>query len=264
MNRYFIVDLGSQERHGYVIGTRLEESDPAYSPFLEIGFNRQINSWRDEKPHLHRTSEEYFIVLEGCLDMLAGNQPTKINRRELMGIRAGTSHQVIGGNAPIENLLIRVPGGMEDKVALEPSSSLLEDDLSVAGQSIHIDLQQPHTGYLLGACLPEIHPNHSALLDFTCVWGVDPMIEWQHEELHFHSQREEYYIVLEGRLDVQLDDSRLSVSARQILGVRAGTIHRILGGEGPVDVIFVRVPGGRGDKVTLGPEHWQARLDKSS
>jgi mannose-6-phosphate isomerase-like protein (cupin superfamily) len=251
MDRYFIVDLGHQERHGYVIGARLPESDPAYSPFLDVGFNRLSSSWKDALPHLHTDSEEYFILLNGRIDILIGDQCFKINRHHLLGVHANMPHQIIGGEAPIENFLIRVPGNGADKVTADSIDGFQEKSMAFNDQVIQIDLKKSHQDYLLGTCLPVTDPNYSSLLDFTCVWDADPEIEWHNEELHYHSQREEYYFVLGGRLNFEIDDSLVSLSAGQILGVRPGTVHRVIGGEGLVDVLFVRVPGGRGDKITL-------------
>jgi hypothetical protein len=34
--------------------------------------------------------------------------------------------------------------------------------------------------------------------------------------------------------------------------VKPGAVHMVVGGEEPVDTFFLRVPGGRGDKTTVG------------
>jgi hypothetical protein len=47
----------------------------------------------------------------------------------------------------------------------------------------------------------------------------------------------------------------VSVNANQILGVRPGAVHKVVGGKGPADVLFVRVPGGRGDKTVVESQH---------
>jgi hypothetical protein len=36
-----------------------------------------------------------------------------------------------------------------------------------------------------------------------------------------------------------------------MIGVKPYTVHQVIGGEGPVDVLFFRAPGGRGDKVIM-------------
>lgn len=249
-NSFYVLDLGNQLRHGYVIGGRLPESEPAYSPLLDVGFNRQDFPWRDAAPHLHTGSEEYFIVLQGRLDLLVCGRSVSIEPYQLVGVRADVPHQVIGGQAPITNFLIHVPGNRADKVILDSPGSLFSSEYIQNG-IMRINLRDPHDDYLLGVCLPSTHANYSPWLDFTCVWGVEPAQEWRHERLHVHSQREEYYFVLNGCLTFELDGSNLSVNAGQIIGVRPGAAHKVVGGTGPVDVLFVRVPGGRGDKTVL-------------
>ncbi len=249
-NAFFVLDLGSQLRHGYVIGSRLPESEPAYSPLLDVGFNRQDFPWHDDAPHLHTGSEEYFIVLQGRLDLLVCGRPVSVAPYELVGVRANVPHQVIGGQAPITNFLIRLPGNRADKVSLDsPGPTFRSEDIQ--NGIMRLNLRDPHDDYLLGACLPSTHANYSPLLDFTCVWGVEPAQEWRQERLHVHRLREEYYFVLQGSLTFELDGSVISVNAGQILGVRPGAVHKVVGGTGPVDVLFVRVPGGRGDKTVL-------------
>jgi len=239
MNNFFLLDLGNEQRHGYIFGGKLSESESGYSSWLDLGFNRQDFSWNDEAPHLHTSCEEYFIVLQGRLDLLVNGFPVTIEPYQLVGVRANVPHQIIGGQVPIMNFLIRVPGNGKDKVNLVSCDSRLDLEKGL----VHIDLRQPHNDYLLGACLPVNHPNYSPFLDFTCVWDVDPADEWRHEKLHFHNHREEYYFILKGSLNFALDDSVVSVNAGQILGVRAGTVHKVIGGKGPVDVLFIRVPG---------------------
>ncbi len=249
-NSFFVLDLGNQPRHGYVIGSRVAESEPAYSPLLDVGFNRQDYIWRDDTPHLHTGSEEYFIVLQGRLDLLVHGCPVSVDTYQLVGVRANVPHQVVGGQAPISSFLIRIPGNRADKVSLDYLGSPLNSE-DIQNGIVRINLRDPHEDYLLGACLPSTHANYSPLLDFTCVWGVEPALEWRHERLHVHRLREEYYFVLNGSLTFEVDGSTISVNAGQILGVRPGAVHKVIGGPGPVDILFVRVPGGRGDKTLL-------------
>jgi mannose-6-phosphate isomerase-like protein (cupin superfamily) len=77
------------------------------------------------------------------------------------------------------------------------------------------------------------------------------LLAWRGQEHHYHGRAEEYYIVLEGRLDLRLDGEVVSVLPGHLLGVGPGTVHGIVGGQEPVDTIFFRVPGGRGDKTVV-------------
>lgn len=252
-----LISLGDHEHHGYVLGARLLESAAAYSKYLDIGFNRQSIGWRDENPHFHSQCDEFFIVLRGSIDLLIHDRIVSVEAGQLLGIRAGVSHQVINVKPPIENFLIRVPGGGADKVIVHdliPNQQA--DNFDLCNDVITLDLHQDFKEYPIGACLPINHPNYSPFLDFTCVWGCDPFSEWKNELLHFHNVREEYYFVLRGRLDFEISESILSVSDGQILGVRPKVGHRVIGGCGPADVLFLRVPGGRGDKtlITKSPQ----------
>jgi mannose-6-phosphate isomerase-like protein (cupin superfamily) len=242
-----LIDLGQDERHGYVIGDSLPASSPEYSRHLDVGFNRQHIGWHDEAPHLHSSSDEFYIVLDGAIDLLVCESVMPVEAGHLLGIRAGTPHQIVSVKPPIENFLIRVPGGGEDKVHLPYMTADPQADVELP-PVISLNLHQSFEAYPIGACLPPSHPNYTPHLDFTCVWGVEPSDEWRDERLHVHTFREEYYFVLKGRLDFEVNGAILPVSAGQILGVRPGVEHRVAGGRGPADVLFVRVPGGRGDK----------------
>jgi mannose-6-phosphate isomerase-like protein (cupin superfamily) len=252
MESICLIDLGDYERHGYIIDTRVAESLPGFSKYLDIGFNRQSVGWRDEIPHLHSNSDEFFIVLRGGINFLINRKIVSVEAGQLLGIRAELSHQVINVRLPIENFLIRVPGGGDDKVTLH--DQIPDQPLDNPGSNngiIKLDLHQDFMEYPIGACLPYNHPNYSPFLDFTCVWGTDPFDEWKNEHLHFHTLRKEYYFILRGRLDFEISGSNLSVSEGQILVVRPPVEHRVAGGCGPVDVLFARVPGGRGDKTVI-------------
>ena len=242
----FVLNLGAQQRHGYNISHSFPAVDLAYSPRLDMGFNRQYSTWYDEQPHLHTSSEEYFILLQGRLDLLINGEPFSVEPYQLLGIRANVPHQIVGVKTPITNFFLRIPGGSSDKVLLN------KFDPSAHGQGcMQIDLRQPHDNYLLGASLPQTDPNYSSFFDFTCAWDADPAEEWKNEVMHFHTNREEFYMVMKGSLDFALDDSVITVSSNQVLAVRPNSVHNIVGGKGPVDVLFVRVPGGQGDKTVV-------------
>jgi mannose-6-phosphate isomerase-like protein (cupin superfamily) len=249
MENICLVNFAGKEQHDYIIGCRVPQTDPAYSEYLDIGYNHQSFSWHDETSHFHKSSEEYFIVLNGQLDFLIQNRQLSVKPGQLLSIRSGIEHQIIGGLTPIENFLIRVPGGGKDKISLPIRDSRQVTSSSNNTEPVLLNIRQSFTDYLLGGCLPENHVNYSPLLDFTCVWGVDPKSEWKNEQLHFHTLREEYYIVLRGRLDFAIESSTVSVNAGQILGVKPTTTHKVIGGKEPVDILFIRVPGGRGDKI---------------
>ena len=245
MQNYCLVDLNGNDRHGYVIGTRLPKDAPAFSAYLDVGFNRQDKGWQDQTPHVHTASEEFFAVVNGRIDLSINDEIVPVEAGHLVGVRRGVPHQVVAVTTPVESFLIRVPGGGQDKILAQTKAN---SDFAHAGL-MQVDLQSNYTDYPLGACLPCGHANYSTFIDFTCVWEVDPNLEWHGEIAHYHQKREEYYIVLKGTLEFEIDGNRLNVGQWQALGVKQGALHRVLGGVGPVNILFVRVPGGRGDKA---------------
>ncbi len=249
-----LVSFAGVERHGYILGSRMPRTGPAYTEYLDIGYNHVSTTWNDEISHVHKSSEEYFIVLQGQINMLVEDRCYPVQPGQLIGIRSGVAHRITGGVPPVENFLIRAPGGGQDKI-LMPDGNPNQPVYVPYQEPLLLDLHQRFTEYPLGGCLPKSHPNYSPLLDFTCVWGVDPVEEWANEQRHFHTVREEYYIVLKGRVAFEIDSSVVSVCAGEILGVKPPTVHRVIGGEGPVDILFVRVPGGRGIRPSYKHEN---------
>ena len=66
------MSLAGDECHGYIVGSRLPRSHPAYSPLLDFGYNRQTSAWRDDVSHHHSQVEEYYLVTQGSLVVEVG------------------------------------------------------------------------------------------------------------------------------------------------------------------------------------------------
>lgn len=244
ISKWFLIAFSGDERHGYVAGSRLPRADPAYSTLVDIGFNRQADVWQDDFAHYHTESEECYLVIRGGLALEVGSQIVSVPAGHLLGIKAGTSHRVVGGQGPIESFSIRVPGGENDKVVVRQSQVCPGDSWFL------LDLHAPHSDYQAGACLPTTSPAYSPLWDFWSGWQ-ESLITWRGQEFHYHTRAEEYYVVLRGRLDLEVDGQVVSVQPGYLLGVKPGAVHGVIGGQEPIDTLFIRVPGGRGDKTVV-------------
>jgi len=249
MDTWFLVNFNGDERHGYIAGSRLPQTDPAYSTLVDVGFNRQAGAWRDELPHYHAGSEEYYLVVHGSLALEVGGQTVSVPAGHLLGVKAGTSHRVVGGQGPIESFSIRVPGNKDDKVVVQRSQVCPNDSWFL------LDLHAPCSDYQAGACLSTTSPAYSPGWDFWSGWQRS-LITWRGQEPHYHTRAEEYYIVLQGRLDLEVDGQLISVRPGYLLGVKPRAVHGIVGGREPIDTFFFRVPGGRGDKTVVGSCHF--------
>ncbi len=251
MTDFCLVDFAGYERYGYILGAKMPPDSLAYSPHIDLGYTHQSTPWRDELPHYHASSEEFFVVLKGQLDVQVRERVVPVRAGQLMGIRAGVAHQMVGVHPPVENFLLRVPGGGMDKVLVPDGQSMAGMPGDGRGDIFQLEIHQNFSDYPVGACLPVEHVNYSPELDFTCAWGVDPVAAWRNDQWHYHTLREEYFIVLRGRLDFQIGSQQVIVRAGQVIAIRPETTHKVIGGAGPADVLFVRVPGGRGDKVVV-------------
>jgi len=249
MSNWFLIDLNGDERHGYVVGSHLPLADPAYSALVDLGLNRQAEVWKDDLAHYHAESEEHYLVVRGSLTVELGDQTVSVPAGHLLGVKAGTSHCVVGGQGPIETFGMRVPATRNDKVVVQQSQVCPNDSWFL------LDLHVPCSDYQAGACLPISSPGYSPLWDFWSGWQKS-LRTWRGQHSHYHTHAEEYYVVLQGRLDLEVDGQVILVEPRYLLGVKPGCVHAVVGGQEPIDTFFLRVPGGRGDKTVVGPCRW--------
>lgn len=69
---------------------------------------------RDYGPHLHRGCEETFLVVEGSLEFLIGDQVVEMNAGDFVRVPPGVKHgyQNTSGS-PVRMLVTFTPGGFE-------------------------------------------------------------------------------------------------------------------------------------------------------
>jgi mannose-6-phosphate isomerase-like protein (cupin superfamily) len=65
------------------------------SPSLQTWFNDTAEGWLDDKPHLHTTSDEVFIVLDGTIVVSVEGEMVRIGPGEFCCFRAGLTHQIV-------------------------------------------------------------------------------------------------------------------------------------------------------------------------
>lgn len=87
----------------------------------------QVLHWRVDEPfgddgtHLHRTSDEVYVVLEGAIDLEIDGSLITVTAGEAVTVGAGVSHALLAVQHPARGLTIRGPA-VDDKVVTEPSS----------------------------------------------------------------------------------------------------------------------------------------------
>ena len=84
----------------------------------------QVLHWRVDEPygddgtHLHRTSDEVYVVLEGAIDLEIDGSPITVTAGEAVTVGAGISHALVSVQHPARGLTIRGPA-INDKVVTD-------------------------------------------------------------------------------------------------------------------------------------------------
>jgi mannose-6-phosphate isomerase-like protein (cupin superfamily) len=93
-----------------------------------------------------------------------------------------------------------------------------------------------------------VPPNHHGQLSIRHSACVEP---WSDTDIHLHTQSDEFYFLLNGKLSFCIDGAELSLQPWEILCVRAGMPHGILGGAGQIEHFGIRAPS-KDDRLSLG------------
>lgn len=102
--------------HSALLSGRSPRNEDGFqSSQLQILYRNTDEGWRDPAPHMHRDSDECFIVLKGSVMMDVEGQVFTIGPREYCCIPRGVYHSLLGSDPPVEALIIRAPS-IEDKV----------------------------------------------------------------------------------------------------------------------------------------------------
>ena len=75
-------------------------------------------------------------------------------------------------------------------------------------------------------------------------------VEKSGERLHYHTESDECFVVLQGRLIVQVDQTEHEIAAREYCLFPKGVVHAILKVETPIEFLVIRAPS-VADKVYL-------------
>lgn len=85
------------------------------SDHLQILRNSCNTPWSDPAPHLHRESDEAYLVLEGALMLSVGDEVHRIVAGEICFVAAGVVHAIVEVDTPYSGFVIRAPA-VDDKV----------------------------------------------------------------------------------------------------------------------------------------------------
>ena len=89
---------------------------------LTVRHGALVPPWSDADVHVHFSSEEYYLVLLGELHLLVLNTQVTLRALEMLMVKPGCPHAVLGGEGPIEHLGLRAPAP-DDRTPISPIPS---------------------------------------------------------------------------------------------------------------------------------------------
>ncbi len=80
---------------------------------LQIRWTDSEMPWADPGQHLHRDSDEVYIVLKGAIVLDIEDERLTISAGDVCFVPAGVFHAVVAVETPIQNFVIRSPAGQD-------------------------------------------------------------------------------------------------------------------------------------------------------
>jgi mannose-6-phosphate isomerase-like protein (cupin superfamily) len=238
-----------QKATGYVV------SHP--QGLIAIGHTASVPPWNDPKIHQHNHSEEYYFLLKGQLEIFVRDFQITLHPNEILMVKSGIPHAIVGGEGKIEHFGIRTPA-LDDKQVVgeleKDAPRLYENERLISdewGHRISLDMPQHKNCWLIGAGSALYQSEHliMAYLDFPTKETANAGIGTRHQ-LHLHQKSWEYYVVLKGEKILLIENSQVAIHAGEILAVPPNVKHTLHSRQAPYQGFTIRVPVELNDKIT--------------
>lgn len=207
--------------------------------------------------HLHQHSEEFYLLLHGELEFYIAGTRVTLQPHELLMVLPGVPHAVIGGKGRIEHFGIRAPFLNDKQIVSDISADIPEYTVSDRelkakwGCRIPLTAIENQNCWLIGWGAVK-HPSMHmilAYLNFASHEQANAGIGTR-LRMHYHREAWEYYVALQGRKVLQIEDELVSVDAGEIVEVPPHVRHNVHSREAPYEGFTIRVPiTGGSDKV---------------
>ncbi len=240
---------------GYLIHPTLRSTHT----LLALGHTACVDPWQDAAMHVHGIAEEAFLLLHGRLKFVVVDFLITLQPNELILIRPGIPHAIIGGEGEIEHIGIRAPA-LDDKQergglpwGLKPTPTYEDSRLVIGEWGFRVPLTelQYQNCWLVGAGKALFTSQHISLayLDFPTTEAANAGIGTRHQ-LHFHRESWEYYLVLQGTKTLQIEGKLITIQTGELLEVPPYVRHTLHSRGAPYRGITIRVPVRLDDKVS--------------
>lgn len=224
---------------------------------LALGHTAYVAPWQDGAMHVHDLAEEAFLLLQGRLTFIVADFLITLQPDELLLIRPGISHAIVGGEGKIEHIGLRAPAlnDKRERGALPQDLKLTyEESRLVMGEwgfRVPLAESQHQNCWLLGAGQALFASEHMSLayLNFPTAEAANAGLGTRHQ-LHFHRQSWEYYLVLQGSKTLQIEGKLTTIQTGELLEVPPYVRHTLHSRGAPYRGITIRVPVRLNDKVS--------------
>ena len=225
---------------------------------ISIGHTALVPPWSDANIHQHQSSEEFYLLLQGQLHLVIHDFRISLHRGELLMVKPGVPHAVIGGAGAIEYFGIRAPACDDKQVVGELVTHVplvSEDERLISaewGHRIPLEMPQHQNCWLVGAGAALFASQNLALasLDFPTQESANAGIGTRHQ-LHFHQRSWEYYSVLKGEKVLFIEGEQVIIQAGETLAVPPQVKHTLYSRQAPFQGFTIRVPVGLDDKIMV-------------
>jgi len=114
---YTLVDLEEKRRVGrkWIFGPFQPAGSSEYSKLLEIGYVNLQEVERTERLHFHNHCEEYYVLLDGHMQIQVGESTLEVSKGQILLVRPHVPHLILGVQPGTRILLVKAPPGPDDK-----------------------------------------------------------------------------------------------------------------------------------------------------
>jgi mannose-6-phosphate isomerase-like protein (cupin superfamily) len=234
-----------RDRSGYLL-------DPgnAGHEFLSVRHSASASPWADEDVHLHEASEEFFLLMQGELVFLVCDRLLDLHPGEILMLRPNVPHAIARGSGLIEHFGFRAPA-LPDRRSLGPLPPDIPGPIDFAPRELRAEwgYRAPlydsinKNSWSIGYGKARFPSSRLvfAFLDFQSHEEANEGIGTRHR-LHLHRESWEYYVVLQGAKTLLIDGQAVTVTPGEMLEVRPGVRHALLGRQAPYLGFTFRVP----------------------
>lgn len=119
MHRIGKISLG--EALTVVSGPNPPTSDGFRSTRVQVLHWRVDHEFSDPGPHLHESSDEVYVVLDGSIDVQVEDDTIRVGPDEALVVGAGVVHSLVAVQHPARGLSIRGPSIGDKRLVPDPA-----------------------------------------------------------------------------------------------------------------------------------------------